>query len=262
MAHSHVAGTAVFAGASPITANPPGGAGSDQTGKLLLFICETTANGSSVSSPPSGYTRIDGLTELAAFYKHGGASEPAASVSFTGTAAGGAQIIAFTSDTGSWASGASVLAGYAERSPANGNELPYAAMTKVADGALRVRVAGKNGNTTGITITSVATTSGYTQCAFVENDNSVAGMCLAAEYQNVSADAVDTDAVITTWAVSRPRRGVTIEFVPAVTGPEVTADDGTVQIGEAALDPAVAPGTELLTATPAFDGPITEVYII
>lgn len=262
MAVSHAAGTAVEAGSGAVSVNPPGGAASDQSGKVLVLVAKGSTAGATVTTAPTGFARIDSLNDLAVYYKHGSASEPAVSVGFSSGAIG-ARMFAFQDSVADWESGAAVLAASpTSATPANGVPLQYPARTTVADGNPLIRVAAKSGSSSGSTISSIATTSGYTQAGIVARSNVAGGLAFAVEYRTVSGDATADDAAITTWADSRARSGVAFELVLVSASDEVTADDGTVQIGEAALDPAVAPGTELLTATPAFDGPITEVYII
>lgn len=258
MAYSHTAGAAVDAGSGAVTVNPPGGAGTDQSGKLLVLVAESSLGGATITTAPSGFTRIDSLDDLAVYYKHGGASEPGVSVGFSGGAIG-ARMFSFEDSVGSWAAGASVLAASPTSvTPANGADIRYPARTTSANGNLLVRVGAKRGSTSGFTISSIATTSGYTQAGIVARSNVAGGLAFGVEYRSVSGNATDDDAVITTWTDSRPRSAVAFELVLAASAPSVTATDGTVQIGEAGLTHApVTAGTEVFTASPAFSSAIS-----
>lgn len=228
-------GTPGYAAASggTATATLPGG---DLTGKLLIAIAKSTTGTATVSGSTNptnqGYTRVDTLAQGGAMYaKIGTGSESNPAIAFSSGGAG-ITVTAWTSSTG-WPVIGSVVAGTSENeAPGAATTLHMPAHTQITAGNLLIRMAGKGGNTTGITITSVSAASGFTAGALLGRSNNAGGMVLGSEYRTIAGDESSAEVAINTWSASASTRfGFAIELIPDDPAPTVSYDAATYDLG-------------------------------
>lgn len=256
-AYTHVSGTPQASASAALNVPYPAG---DLTGDLILFYgCVRDFNGSGTApTGPAGFTLLatssPGTNDASWLYGRIGDGTETGTVSWDANAASAGQhavMVAFPAPAGyAWPAVGTAFVAANESNNAGSTDLIYTARTISANGNLGIQF-GKE-PTTG-TVTAVATTSGFTQAFWQHAENFVS----AAQYREISGNLSGNSVAMTGNSGTSATGGLTAEFAPVVSGPTVTAADGTVQIGEAGLTHApVAAGTEVFTASPAFAGAI------